>query len=86
MKNRSTDYSKCEYLPDKNSNSNENMLFLRKTDEITWKPPFLREPPISGQFFLDPPFCPIFKNEIPTLILGGGGNYVYLDKNKVVKL
>ena len=33
------DYSKCEYSPDKNSNSNENMLFLRKTDETIWKPP-----------------------------------------------
>ena len=42
-KNRSIDYSKCEYLPDKNSNSNENMFFLRKTDETIWNPPFLRE-------------------------------------------
>ena len=40
-KNRSIDYSKCEYLPDKKvySNSNENMLFLRKTDETIWKHP-----------------------------------------------
>ena len=35
---------KCEYLPDQNSNSNENMLFLRKTDEIIWNP-FLRVSP-----------------------------------------
>ena len=34
---------KCEYLPDKNSNSNENMFFLRKTDETIWNPPFLGE-------------------------------------------
>ena len=32
-KNRSIDYNKSEYLPDKNSNSNETKLFLRKTDE-----------------------------------------------------
>ena len=38
--NRSIDYSKCEYLPDENSNSNENMLSLRKTDETNWNPPF----------------------------------------------
>ena len=31
-------------LPDKNSNSNENMLFLRKTNETIWKLPFLGEP------------------------------------------
>ena len=44
-KNRSIDYSKCEYLPDKNSNSNENMLFLRKTDETIWKPPLSKRTP-----------------------------------------
>ena len=40
-KNRSIDYSKCEYLPDKKkySNSNESMLFLKKTDETIWTPP-----------------------------------------------
>ena len=37
--------SNCEYLPDKkikkkNSNSNENMLFWRKSDEAIWNPPF----------------------------------------------
>ena len=37
-KNRSIDYSKCEYLPEENSNSNEKMLFLRKTGETIWKP------------------------------------------------
>ena len=44
-KNRAIDYSKCEYLPDKKKyfNSNENMLFLKQTDETIWKPPFLRE-------------------------------------------
>ena len=67
---RAIDYSKCDYLPDKNSNSNENMLFLRKTDETIWKPPLLRQPPlstnppISEQFFHDPSLCPNFKNEI----------------------
>ena len=32
--------TKCEYLPDmkKYSNSNQNMLFSRKTDETIWKP------------------------------------------------
>ena len=48
--NKSTDYSKCEYLPEKKRkkkyyNSNENMLFLRKTDETIWNPFYLREPP-----------------------------------------
>ena len=69
---------KWEYLPDKNSNSNENMLFLRKTDEAIWKPPLLRQPPlstnppISEQFFHDPSLCPNFKNEIHLpLILRG---------------
>ena len=49
---RAIDYSKCDYLPDKNSNSNENMLFLRKTDETIWKPPlpFLRELSLSTGF------------------------------------
>ena len=39
----------CEYLSDKKkySNSNENMLFLKKTDETIWKPPFLRKLPLS---------------------------------------
>ena len=44
------------------------MLIWRKTDEIIWTPPlppFLREPPISEQFFHDPPLCPNFKNKIP---------------------
>ena len=80
--NRSIDYSKCEYLPDENSNSNENMLFLRKTDEKIWKPLLLREPPllqltssISEQFFHDPPLWPNFKNEIPHPNIRRGGNY-----------
>ena len=39
--NRYIDCRKYEYLPDKKvySNSNENMLFLRKTDETIWQPP-----------------------------------------------
>ena len=48
------------------------MLFLRKTNETIWKhpPPSKRtplstNPPISEQFFNDPPLCPNFKNEIP---------------------
>ena len=42
------------------SNSNGNMLFLRKTDETVWKPPFLREPPFQltplflSNFFMTP--------------------------------
>ena len=41
MKNRSIDYNKHEYLPDKKNPIvyNENMLFLTKTDEKIWKPP-----------------------------------------------
>ena len=60
------DYSKCEYLPNKNSDSNENMLFLKKTDGLeiplsksTHSPLLSTNPPISEQFF-----CPNFKNEI----------------------
>ena len=55
----------------KKSYSNENMLFSRKTDETIWKPPFLRSsslstnPPISEQFFHDPPLCRNFKNKSP---------------------
>ena len=31
-----------------------------------WNPPPLStNPPVSEQFFLDPPLCPNFKNEIP---------------------
>ena len=46
------------------------MLLSRKTNETIWKPP------ISEQFFHDPPLCPNFKNKIPPpLILRGGGNY-----------
>ena len=71
------------------------MLFLRKTDETTWKPPFLREPPspfnqplISEQFFLTP-FLPNFQKRdshpnIRSGEEGGGGNYVYLYKDKVI--
>ena len=50
------------YQAKKYSNSNENMLFVRKTDETIWKLPFLREPalstnpPISEYFFHDPLF------------------------------
>ena len=53
----------------KYSNSNENMLFCRKTDEIVWKPPLSKRPPplstnlrISEHFFHDSPLCPNFKN------------------------
>ena len=43
----------------KYSNSNENMLFCRKTDETVWKPPLSKRTlPISVQFFHDPPLCP----------------------------
>ena len=66
---RAIDYSKCDYLPDKNSNSNENMLFLRKTDETIWKPPlpFLRELSLStdplflSNFSMTPVFVQILK-------------------------
>ena len=44
-----------------------NPLFLRGS-------PLSTNPPISEQFFHDPPLCPNFKNKLP-LILGGGGNY-----------
>ena len=65
----------------KYSNSNENILFWRKTNKTIWKPPFLREPPftltppISEQFFRDPLFVQILNARTPRLILGGW-NYV----------
>ena len=49
------------YLIKESSNSNENMIFLRKRDEKIWKPPFLREPSTSEQFFHDPFFVQISK-------------------------
>ena len=70
-KKRSIDYSKCEYLLHKNSNSNENMLFLRKTDKTIWKPPFLRVPPFQltpiflSNFFMTPLFVEISKTRTP---------------------
>ena len=59
----------------KNSNSNEELLFLRKTDETIWKPSLSTNPPISNQFFHDPPLCPNFNNKIPPIVFffGGGG-------------
>ena len=46
--NRSIDYNKCEYLPDKKkySSSNENMLFLRKTHKTIWKPSLSKRNPL----------------------------------------
>ena len=47
------------------------MLFLRKTDETFGNPHFLRVTPLStnplflSNFFMTPPLCPNFKNEIP---------------------
>ena len=38
--------------------------------ETIWKTPFLREPPISEQFFHYPHLCPNFINQKPPLILG----------------
>ena len=45
---------------------------LRKTDEATWElplskrtPPLSTNPPISEQFFHNPPLCPNFKNKKP---------------------
>ena len=55
------------------------MLFLRKTDETIWNPPFLRlprplltNPPISEQIFHDPLFVQISKTRypLPPLLLG----------------
>ena len=51
------------------------MLFLRKTDETISKPPLSSNPLFLSNFFQDPLPCPNFKNEIPSFILGGGGNY-----------
>ena len=45
-----------------------NPHFLRE-------PPLSTNPPISEQFFHDPPLCPNFKNKKPPLLLGGGGDY-----------
>ena len=69
----------------KYSNSNENMLFWRKTDETICNlppfskrtPPFSTNSPISEQFFHDPPLYPNFKNKKPSLILGGGGEKLW---------
>ena len=36
-----------------------------QTDETIRKPPLSTDPPISEQFFHDPPLCPNFKNRIP---------------------
>ena len=43
---------------------------MKKNDETIWKPPFLSKrtplstkPPISEQFFHDPPLCLNFKNK-----------------------
>ena len=46
--NRSIDYNKLEYLPDKKkySSSNENILFLRKTHETIWKPSLSKRNPL----------------------------------------
>ena len=47
------------------------MLFLRKTDETIWKPPSFYDdplstnPPISEQFFHDPPLSKFQKQEPP---------------------
>ena len=73
-KNRSIDYSKCEYLPDENSNSNENMLFLRKTDEaILSPPPFLRKTPFQLTLFMTPLSVQILKLRYPSLNIRGEG-------------
>ena len=40
------------------------MLFLRKTDKTILESPLSTNPPISEQFFLDPPLCPNFKNKL----------------------
>ena len=46
------------------------MLFLWKTGETIWKFPLSTNPPISEQFFHDPPLCPNFKIEIPPIFPG----------------
>ena len=76
----------------KKSNSNENMLFWRKTDETIWKPPLSKRtpppplstnPPISETYFHDPPLWPIFKNKNPPpfpptpLYFRGGGRKLW---------
>ena len=61
----------------KKPNSNENMLFWRKTDETIWKPPLSKR---TSTFQLTPYFWAIFswspslpktRNSPPPLILGG---------------
>ena len=56
----------------KYSNSNENMLFCRKTDEIVWKPPLSKRPPpfqltsvFLSIFFMTPLFVQILKTRTP---------------------
>ena len=72
------------------SNSNENMLFWRKTDEILWKPPpppFLREPPLStnplplSNLFMTPLLVRILKTGTP-LFLGGGEETIFTSIHK----
>ena len=79
-KNGSIDYSKYEYLPDKEkySNSNENMLFLRKTDQTIWKPPLQLTPLFLSNIFMTPLFVQISKTRNRPLILGGGGETMQL--------
>ena len=52
----------------KYSNSNENMLFCRKTDETVWKPPpplSKRTPLFLSSFFMTPLFVQILKTRNP---------------------
>ena len=53
----------------RNSNSNENILFWRKTDKTIWNPSFLREPlfqsPYFWAIFSGPPSLSNFKNQNP---------------------
>ena len=61
----------------KKSNSNENMLFWRKTDETIWNPPLSKRTPpfpltplLLSNFFMIPLFVQISKTRTPPNFMG----------------
>ena len=96
---RKRNYSKREYLPDKEKKS---ILIVMKTCFSAGKlmkqfgnaPPFLREPPhfqatplFLSNFFMTPLFVQILKTRTcPRLILGGGGNSPLSETSKLFSI
>ena len=58
QKNRSIDYIKCGYLPDK-----KIPIVMKACFSEGKLMKLFGNPPLSEQFFHDPPLCPNFKNE-----------------------